>query len=115
MFPLVAAGKLVGKAPPAAAKTKFAVIAALMSDPAFELVDHVAGIQFAFTAQPVVFAGCGPLFRTSTLFWAASGATLSSTMPPQKDDNRSSVFMKSLLASGFIGACRPPLLVLSSR
>src|SRR5262249_21317124 len=109
--PLVAAGKLVGKAPPADAKTKLAVIGAVMSDPAFEVVDQVAGIQVAFTAQPVVLAGCGPLFRTSTVFWAASGATLSSTMAPQKDDNRSSFFMKSLLASGFIGACRPTVIV----
>jgi hypothetical protein len=49
-------------------KTKFAVIGALMSVPALEVVDQIAGIQFGFTAQPAVFAGWGPLFRTSTVF-----------------------------------------------
>src|SRR5438477_5203822 len=75
--PLVAGGKSVGKAPPLAAKTKFAEIGAVISEPALEVVDHVAGMQFGFTAQPSVFAGCGPLLRTSTLFCAAAGATLS--------------------------------------
>jgi len=66
--PLVAVGKSVSKAPPLGTKTKFAVIGVVMSDPALEVVDHVAGIQFGFTAQPVVFGGCGPLPSTSTLF-----------------------------------------------
>src|SRR5437879_11102604 len=89
IWPLVAVGKSVGKAPPLESKTKFAKIAVVMSAPAFEVVDHVAGIQFGFTAQPVVFAGCGPLFSTSTLFCAATGATLSSNMATQKDNIRS--------------------------
>jgi len=66
--PLVAVGKSVGKAPPLEAKTKFAAIGALMSVPALEVVDQTAGIQFGSTAQPTVFAGCGPPPRTSTLF-----------------------------------------------
>jgi len=69
-------------------KTKFAVIAVLMSVPALEVVDHVAGIQFGFTAQPVVFTGCVPP-RTSTLFWAARVATLSSNVAPNKNNNSS--------------------------
>jgi hypothetical protein len=73
-------------------KTKFAEIALVISAPALEVVDHVAGIQFGFTAQPVVFAGCGPLFSTSTLFCAATGVTLSSNTAPQKD-NISSFFI----------------------
>src|SRR6267154_6468262 len=83
--PLVAVGKSVGEAPPLVSKTKFAVIGALMSEPALEVVDQIAGIQFGFTAQPAVFTGCGPPI-TSTLFWAARGATLSSNMAPQKDN-----------------------------
>jgi hypothetical protein len=60
-----------------------------MSEPPFEVVDHVAGIQFGFTAQPVVFVGCGaPVPRTSTLFWAASGAAPSSNVPPNKNNIR---------------------------
>jgi hypothetical protein len=66
--PLVAGGKSVSKAPPWGTKTKFALIAALMSVPALDVVDHTAGIQFGFTAQPAVFTGCGPPFSTSTLF-----------------------------------------------
>src|SRR5437867_3118542 len=66
--PLVAVGKSIGKAPPLEAKTKFAAIGALMSVPALEVVDQTAGIQFGSTAQPTVFAGCGPPPRTSTLF-----------------------------------------------
>jgi hypothetical protein len=65
--PLVASGKSVSKAPPWAAKTKFADIGAGMSEPALEVVDQIAGIQFGFTAQPAAFAGCGPPI-TSTLF-----------------------------------------------
>jgi hypothetical protein len=65
-------------------KTKFAVIGMLMSDPALEVVDQIAGIQFGFTAQPIVFTGCGPLFSTSTVFWAARGATLTSNRLPKK-------------------------------
>src|SRR5437868_8864629 len=68
IFPLVAGGKSVGKAPPFVSKTKFAVIAALMSVPALEVVDQTAGMHCGLTAQPAVFAGCGPLFKTSTLF-----------------------------------------------
>jgi hypothetical protein len=75
-------------------KTKFAVIAAVMSVPALEVVDHVAGIQFGFRggetleAQPVVFVGCGPPPRTSTVFWAMRGATPSSNVPPNKNNIR---------------------------
>src|SRR2546430_16274341 len=60
--PLVAVGKSVSKAPPLGMKTKFAVIGALMSVPALEVVDQTAGIHCGFTAQPAVFAGWGPLF-----------------------------------------------------
>ncbi len=67
MRPLVAAGKSVSKAPPWGTKTKFAVIGELMSVPALEVVDQTAGIQCGLTAQPAVFAGCGPPI-TSTLF-----------------------------------------------
>jgi hypothetical protein len=59
------------------AKTKFFVIGAVMSVPRFDVVDHVAGIQFVFTVQPAMFPGCGPAM-TSTLFWASSGAAPSS-------------------------------------
>src|SRR5207249_6660245 len=79
-------------------KTKFAVIGVVMSDPALEVVDHVAGIQFGFTAQPVVFAGCGPLFSTSTLFCAATGTALSSNMAP-RTNNINSLFMAFSLCS----------------
>jgi hypothetical protein len=41
-----------------------------MSAPPLEVVDQIAGIQFGFTAQPVVFVGCGPPPRTSTVFCA---------------------------------------------
>src|SRR5207245_7796517 len=92
IWPLVAVGKSVDKAPPLESKTKFAKIAVVMSAPALEVVDHVAGIQFGFTAQPVVFAGCGPLFNTSTLFCAATGATLSSNMATQTN-NINSLFI----------------------
>ena len=53
-------GKSVGKAPSLESKTKFAVIGVLMSDPALEVVDQITEIQFGFTAQPIVLAGCGP-------------------------------------------------------
>src|SRR5581483_5786139 len=66
--PLVPRGKSLAKAPPFLAKTNLAVIAELISAPALEVVDQVAGMQFGFMAQPAVFAGCGPLFSTSTLF-----------------------------------------------
>jgi hypothetical protein len=68
-------------------KTKFVVIDELMSVPALEVVDQTAGIHCGFAAQPAVFAGCGPLFNTSTLFWAARGATVVSNMAPKKDNN----------------------------
>jgi hypothetical protein len=42
-------------------KTKFAAIGEVMSVPPLEVVDQVAGI---------VFAGCGPPPRTSTVFCA---------------------------------------------
>jgi hypothetical protein len=85
--PLVAGGKSVAKAPPLGTKTKFFVIGDVMSEPALEVVDHVAGIQCGFTAQPVVFAGCGdPVPRTSTLFWAARGMTPSSNVLPNKNN-----------------------------
>ena len=76
------------------AKTKFAVMGVVMSDPALEVVDQIAGIQFGFTAQPVVFPGWGPLFSTSTLFWATRGVTPSSNMPPQAN-NITSFFIVS--------------------
>src|SRR5882762_5736234 len=91
MFPLVAMGKSVGEAPPLESKTKFFAIATAISEPPLEVVDHVAGIQFGFPGgdtQPIVFAGCGPLSRTSTLFWAASGAAPSSNVPPSKTNIR---------------------------
>jgi hypothetical protein len=74
--------------------TKFAVIAAVMSIPALEVVDHVAGIQFGFTAHPTVFVGCVPP-RTSTLFCAARGVTPSSDTAPNKNNIRS-FFIASL-------------------
>jgi len=94
MLPAVAAGKSVGKAPPLESKAKYAVIGEVMSAPALEVVDHVAGIQFWFTGQPVVFAGCGPPPRTSTLFWAIRGATPSSNGPPNKNNIR--IFLMDL-------------------
>jgi hypothetical protein len=76
--------------------TKFAVIAAVMSIPALEVVDHVAGIQCEFAAHPVVFAGCGdPVPSTSTLFCAARGVTPSSDIAPNKNNIRS-FFIASL-------------------
>jgi len=84
---VVPPGKSLGIAPPFLAKTKFFVIAVVMSIPPLEVVDHVAGIQFVFTAQPAVFAGCGdPVPRISTLFWAARGATPSSNVTPNKNN-----------------------------
>jgi hypothetical protein len=69
MFPLVAMGKSVANSPPLVSKTKYFVIGEVMSVPALEVVDHVAGIHFGFTGQPVnPFVGCGPLSRTSTVF-----------------------------------------------
>jgi hypothetical protein len=92
--PLVAAGKSVGEAPPWESNTKFAVIDAAMSVPALEVVDHVAGIQFGFTAHPAVFVGCVPP-RTSTVFCAARGVTPSSNAPPSRNNIRS-LFIASL-------------------
>src|SRR5713226_1934451 len=83
IWPLVAAGKSVGEAPPLVSKTKFATIGALMSEPALEVVDQTAGIQCGSTAHPAVFGGCGPPFSTSTVFCAARGATISSNRAPK--------------------------------
>jgi hypothetical protein len=55
-----------------------------MSVPPLEVVDQVAGMQFGFTAQPVMFVGCGPPPRTSTLFWA-SAVELASTTAEQNN------------------------------
>src|SRR5207237_7969844 len=96
--PRVATGKSVSTAPPPESKTKFALIGELMSLPALEVVDQTAGIQFGFTAQPSVFAGCGPLLRTSTLFCAAAGATLSKRIAPQKNA-KINLFIFRLMAS----------------
>jgi hypothetical protein len=83
--PVVAVGKSVIEAPPLVSKTKNAVIGEVMSEPALEVVDHVAGIQYGATAQPVAFVGCcGP--SESTLFWAMRGATPSSNGPPNKNN-----------------------------
>src|SRR5438309_5722118 len=96
--PLVAGGKSVSKAPPLVSKTKFAMIGELMSLPALEVVDQTAGIQFGFTAQPSVFAGCGPPPRMSTLFCAAAGATLNRRIAPQKNASIN-LFIFRLIAS----------------
>src|SRR5207248_8521965 len=69
-----------------------------MSLPELEVVDQTAGMQFGFTAQPSVFAGCGPLLRMSTLFCAAAGATLSKRIAPQKND-KINLFIFRLMAS----------------
>jgi hypothetical protein len=93
--PLAAGGTSVGEPPPLGTKTKLLLIAALMSAGvglAFEVVDQVAGIHFGLTAQPAVFAGWGPLFRISTLFWAAIGATVHSKMPAHHN-NASNFFI----------------------
>jgi len=95
IFPLVAGGKSVAKAPPLGTKTKFIVIAMVMSAPALDVVDHVAGIQCVLlTVQPVVFVGCGPPM-TSTVFCAASGAAPSS-VTPNKNNIRSFFIALSL-------------------
>ncbi len=70
-----------------------------MSEPALEVVDHVAGMHCGSTAQPTVLAGCGPPPRISTLFCAASGTALSSRTHP-KMHNIISFFMSFLLGSG---------------
>jgi hypothetical protein len=56
---------------------------------AFEVEDQTAGIG--------AFGGCVPP-RTSTLFWAARGATPSSNIPPNKNNIRS-FFIASLSLS----------------
>jgi len=69
----MALGKSVGKAPPLGTKTKFAEIDEPMSVPALDVVDQTAGIHCGFTAQPSVFAGCGPP-NTSTVAGRISGS-----------------------------------------
>src|SRR2546423_6417489 len=98
MRPLVVAGKSVSSAPPLGTKTKFDEIGEPMSEPAFEVVDQTAGIHCGFTAQPSVFAGCGPPPRISTLFCAAAGATLSKRIAPQKNASIK-LFIFRLMAS----------------
>jgi len=68
----------------------------VMSAPALDVVDHVAGKQCVLlTVQPVVFVGCGPA-RTSTVFWATSGAAPSSSVTPNKNNIRSFFIALSL-------------------
>jgi len=92
---VVPPGKSLGIAPPFLAKTKFFVIAMVMSAPALDVVDHVAGIHCGFPVQPVVFVGCGPAM-TSTVFCAASGAAPSSNVTPNKNNIRSFFIALSL-------------------
>ena len=79
----------MASAPPFFAKTKFAAIAEEISEPAFEVVDQTAGMQFGLTAQPMVFPGCGPPPRTSTVFCAASDAAPKSRVLPNHSMNSS--------------------------
>src|ERR1051326_269980 len=79
----VAAGKSVGEAPPLVSKTKFAVIAVLISEPPLEVVAHVAGMHCGFATQPEVLVGCAPP-RTSTVFCAKTGAAASVNKPARK-------------------------------
>ena len=87
--PLVAAGKSVSTPPPFGTKTKFAVIFVLMFAGvglAFEVVDQVTRIQCVTgEIQAVMFDGCGPPPRTSTVFWAARGAMPTSNMLAHKN------------------------------